>query len=189
MPSRRGRVSDVALSAPEGVERRRIARHRQHLPQLLALEAEDEGLRDVEFVPLAPADGAVEGDDKLVTAPDVDNVRPVGAAGEFGRAPQEFEDLRPAAVLARHGASPGHAPDDAIADEAADGDRVALGEGPERVADAGDVIHARRFPRMRWDATSEGSIRAFKHRGVDPSLTGSNRRKARGSLSEELDHR
>src|SRR5207247_1572065 len=121
---RRGRVSDVALSAPEGVERRRIARHRQHLPQLLALEAEDEGLRDVEFVPLAPADGAVEGDDKLVTAPDVDNVRPVGAAGEFGRAPQEFEDLRPAAVLARHGASPGHAPDDAIADEAADGDRV-----------------------------------------------------------------
>jgi hypothetical protein len=147
--------ADVAVSAPEGVERGRVARHRQDLLQLVALEAEDERLRDVELAPVAAADRAVERDDELVAAPDVDDVRPVGAAGELGRASEELEDLGPAAVLARHGAPTGYAPDDAVADKTPDGDRVALGERPERVADAGDVVHARRFPRMRWTVYGE----------------------------------
>src|SRR5436190_19165137 len=139
----------AAVSAPECVERRWVARHREHLPQRIALEAEDEGLRDVELAPVAAAYRAIKGDDELIAAPDVDNLRPVGAAGQLGRASKELEDLGPAVVLAGHGAPPRHAPDDSVANETADGDRIALGEGPERVADAGDVVHAHRFPRMR----------------------------------------
>ena len=101
----------LALLGPEGVERRRVARQREHLGDEAVPDREEEQLVDVDRPALALAARAVEPGAALLARERVDEGRAVGAVRQLRQPGEEAEDLGAAAVRPRHDAAAGHVPD------------------------------------------------------------------------------
>src|SRR5947209_19023012 len=106
----------LSVSAPEGFERRRICRHGEYLLPPAFAKRDQQRLVDVELASEPSTARAVDGDGVLVVRkcpPQLAQIRPVG---EPPRLAEEPEDFLAAAILARHGNGPRHAPDRVLGD-------------------------------------------------------------------------